>query len=172
MFHICAIFHQMISLNDTTLKWGFDIFCVEKISRCVDTGFESILCKCNRGLITFFFFSWHFWYQIFWYFYEVLNFLGTSFLVSGFEWYFIFWRSFFISAFLRYLNDFPNALFPFFVCSGFQIFLFAIISYWFALIVISLFNCLLFFFLDCCYFFWLANLSPALLTIASFLVHI
>ena len=94
----------MISLNDTTLKWGFDIFCVEKISRCVDTGFESTLCKCNRGLITFFFFSWHFWYQIFWYFYEVLNFLGTSFLVSGFEWYFIFWRSFFISAFLRYLN--------------------------------------------------------------------
>ena len=154
MFDICAIFHQMISLNDTTLKWGFDIFRVEKISRCVDTGFESILCKCNRGLlITFFFFPWHFWYLIVWYFYEVLNFPGTSFLISEFKWYFVFWRSFFISTFLRYytfympvvLQDFPNALLPFFVCSGFQIFLFAIISYWFALIMISLFNCLLFF---------------------------
>ena len=26
MFHICAVFHQMISLDDTILQWECDIF--------------------------------------------------------------------------------------------------------------------------------------------------
>ena len=50
MFYIYTIIYQMILLDDTTLKWQFDTFYVSKIWHCVDTGFDSMLCKYNSCL--------------------------------------------------------------------------------------------------------------------------
>ena len=53
MFHINTIFHQMISLDDTILEWEYYIFHAYTIWHYLDTGFDDILCKYNRGLVLF-----------------------------------------------------------------------------------------------------------------------
>ena len=76
MFHRYTSFHQTISPDDAILKrdnlWDRQI-----MSHCVDTGFDDILYKCNRGLVLPVkgnsqplpqLFFWHFRYLIFWYF--------------------------------------------------------------------------------------------------------
>ena len=51
IFYMCKIFHHIIWLGDTALKWEFDIFHGWKIWHCVDTGLDGILRKRNSGLV-------------------------------------------------------------------------------------------------------------------------
>ena len=169
MFHISTVFHQRTSLDDTTLKWEFDIFSCLKIWRCVDTGFDGILCKCNTGLVllveenyqpyqNFFSVLVISDASLFYAFYAVLPFLDTSIYVALYS-LVLFGTSFFDNLFLfqQYLGIdtfyMPVAHFRIFLtlsilvsrcrCLIHQVFLFAILSYWFTFIIISLpFNCL------------------------------
>ena len=107
MFHRYTSFHQTISPDDAILKrdnlWDGQI-----MSHCVDTGFDDILYKCNRGLVLpvkgnsqpyhnyFFDTSDTSFFDIF---YRVLEFIGTFLLDILFEFLYFYGTLFFDNLF-------------------------------------------------------------------------
>ena len=87
MFHMYTIFHQMISLYDTTLRWECHIFHVWIIQHYVDAGFNGQQCKQSKvpvllveGNYQPFHIFFSFLVSLFSIFFrEFLDFLGTLF---------------------------------------------------------------------------------------------
>ena len=75
-FHICAVFHQMISLDDATVKWGFDIFHVYNRDIIDVIGPLFYLLKKIININTTFLLFLTFLIPDFFYYFYFLDFLG------------------------------------------------------------------------------------------------